>query len=141
VYNRTTSFPVTLEERLRNAVISNYLIGRRLRKAAQEDHRQAAREERERLASFRESIGDCRHMYTRTRFVETPTCRVCGIDEEHHDYEMQGRPYPPGIPTYAHEAGIYEQHLLTTWKVTRAMAESTIEVAQHMRRVLRQGEW
>jgi len=142
VYNRTTPFPTTLDERLRNAFLGDYLMGRRLRVAAEKTHQLVIAAENERLTTFREDIGDCRHMYTRPHLVVTDTCFVCGIDEEHHDAEMQGRPYPPGIiPTYAREAGSYENHLHTEWKVERALGEATIESAQHMRHVLRDGEW
>lgn len=140
MYLRTTPFPTTLSERLRDAVVSNYLIGRRLRKAAQEDHRQAIEAERERLDAFRERIGDCRHIYTRTHLVERDTCFVCGISEADHDAWVQDKPYPGGQATYAPDAGSWEAHIFTTWKVTKAMAESTIEVAQHMRHVLRNHE-
>ena len=141
MYIRTTPFPSTLEERLREAVISNYVIGRRLRREAEATHQLAIEQERERLTTFASAVGDCRHMYTRTWLIETPTCFVCGTDPDHHDVQMHGKPYPPGFTaTYAPDAGSYEHHLITTWKVTRAMAESTVEVAQHMRRVLR-GEW
>lgn len=140
MYNRTTSFPVTLDERLRNAFICDYLIGRRLRVAAEKTHQLVIAAEHERLADFAVTIGDCCHMYTRTWRVERSTCFVCGIDEEHHDHEMQGRPYPRGA-SYAREAGSYEQHLHTEWKVERALGGATIESAQHMRHVLRDGEW
>jgi hypothetical protein len=140
VYTRTTSFPVTLEERLRNAIISDYLIGRRLRVEAEADHQRAIAAEQERLVTFRERIGNRRHMYTEAHLDPKPVCFVCGIGKEGHDAWVEGKPYPDGA-TYVREPGQYEVFLVSQWKIARAMSESTIEVARHMRGVLRQGEW
>ena len=135
---RSAPIPRTLEERIRAAYISEYVMARRWRKDAADDLSRLNYEERKRLDEFKARVANYRHFHT--ALTGQDRCYVCDLTVEEHDEIIEPLASPPHGSVYSSQTE-YERHLLSVYRRDVFVADIVAETARHFQDVYRNGGW
>jgi hypothetical protein len=126
----------SLEERLRRAIITEYLMVRRWRKDEALDLAKARFESRIRLDAYKTQVEGKRHYWViMPRTGGDEPCYVCGLDYEAHNEAMIDMRWGSSISFP--EIPNWENNMYEAADKDRLVADCTMEIVNHMRDLLK----